>query len=119
LFQGPRAQIDRKLYKQHMQKCLQEYPNLTIETGSVHDILVKTGPDVLSEETGATVYGHAMGVKLGEFRDGRRSVWRMCRPLLPLPCCIFIESGEIINAPKVVITTGTFLQGEIHIGMCS
>jgi tRNA U34 5-carboxymethylaminomethyl modifying enzyme MnmG/GidA len=26
------------------------------------------------------------------------------------------ESGEIIYAPKVVLTTGTFLQGEIHIG---
>jgi len=28
-----------------------------------------------------------------------------------------IESGEVIHAPKVVITTGTFLRGEIHIGL--
>ncbi|CAG8613050.1 5927_t:CDS:10, partial [Paraglomus occultum] len=86
---GPRAQIDRKLYKRHMQHCLENYPNLTIKIGSVHDILLSHGSHVAEKED-VPIYGCVNGVKL--------------------------ESGEIINAPKVVITTGTFLKGEIHIG---
>ncbi|CAG8753173.1 14764_t:CDS:2, partial [Cetraspora pellucida] len=35
---GPRAQIDRKLYKKHMQECLFNYPNLTIKAASVYDL---------------------------------------------------------------------------------
>ena len=37
---GPRAQIDRLLYKDFVQKYLLETPNLTIETGSVEDLLL-------------------------------------------------------------------------------
>ncbi|KAF9925923.1 Mitochondrial Translation Optimization [Mortierella alpina] len=87
---GPRAQIDRKLYKKHMQKALHEYPNLTIKAGSVSDIVL--GAEILPPTPGANnVQGEIKGIKL--------------------------ESGEVIRAPKVVITTGTFLKGEIHIGL--
>ena len=65
LFQGPRAQIDRKLYKQHMQNCLENYPNLTIKIGSVHDILLSHSSDVIEKETDAPIYGYVKGVKLG------------------------------------------------------
>ncbi|KAA8573124.1 hypothetical protein EYC84_003643 [Monilinia fructicola] len=37
---GPRAQIDRDLYKKHMREELEAYPNLSIVTGSVADIIV-------------------------------------------------------------------------------
>ncbi|KAF9175608.1 Mitochondrial Translation Optimization [Mortierella sp. AD010] len=87
---GPRAQIDRKLYKKHMQKVLHEYPNLTIKAGSVSDIVL--GAEILPPIPGQnTVQGEIKGIKL--------------------------ESGEVIHAPKVIITTGTFLRGEIHIGL--
>ncbi|KAG0038050.1 Mitochondrial Translation Optimization, partial [Podila clonocystis] len=87
---GPRAQIDRKLYKKHMQKALHEYPNLTIKAGSVSDIVL--GAEILPPTPGQhNVQGEIKGIKL--------------------------ESGEVIHAPKVVITTGTFLRGEIHIGL--
>ncbi|KAI1316373.1 Mitochondrial Translation Optimization [Mortierella claussenii] len=87
---GPRAQIDRKLYKKHMQRVLHEYPNLTIKAGSVSDIVL--GADILPPSPGQhTVQGEIKGIKL--------------------------ESGEVIHAPKVIITTGTFLRGEIHIGL--
>ncbi|KIP02614.1 hypothetical protein PHLGIDRAFT_130646 [Phlebiopsis gigantea 11061_1 CR5-6] len=36
---GLRAQIDRKLYKQHMQDTLHNYPNLDIRAASVHDLI--------------------------------------------------------------------------------
>ncbi|KAI8063925.1 glucose inhibited division protein A-domain-containing protein [Gongronella butleri] len=79
---GPRAQIDRKLYKQHVQQWLQQYPNLTIRAGSVAD-LVMDGPNPSSQ----TIRG------------------------------IQLEDGQIIRTPNVVITTGTFLGGEIHLGL--
>ncbi|ORY05848.1 putative mitochondrial translation optimization protein 1 [Basidiobolus meristosporus CBS 931.73] len=85
---GPRAQIDRKLYKKHMQECLSNYPNLSIKLGGVSDIIVGE-PEIKDDRK--SVYGQIKGIKL--------------------------ESGEVIQAKKVVITTGTFLQGEIHIGM--
>ncbi|KAG0335972.1 Mitochondrial Translation Optimization, partial [Podila humilis] len=87
---GPRAQIDRKLYKKHMQKALNEYSNLTIKAGSVSDIVL--GAEILPPTPGQhRIQGEIKGIKL--------------------------ESGQVIHAPKVIITTGTFLRGEIHIGL--
>ena len=47
--QGPRAQIDRKLYKHHMQETLFNYPNLDVRAGSAFDLVLdhttaSTGP---------------------------------------------------------------------------
>lgn len=80
---GPRAQIDRDLYKKHMREELESYPNLSIVPGSVADIIVS------KDEENPT--GKITGVRL--------------------------ESGEIIPTNQVIITTGTFLGGEIHIGL--
>lgn len=82
--QGPRAQIDRKLYQKHMREELENYPNLSIIPGSVADIIISRDED-------QTQGGRITGVRL--------------------------ESGEIIPTSQVVITTGTFLGGEIHIGL--
>ena len=75
--QGPRAQADRKLYRQAIQDLLKDQSNLTIEQAEVDDLS--------QDEAGAVT-----GVKA---IDGRS--WR---------------SGA------VVLTTGTFLRGEIHLG---
>ncbi len=74
---GPRAQADRKLYRQAMFALLEDTPNLTLRAGAVEDM--ETGPD-----------GRIAAVILG---DGTR-----------IPC------------GAVVLTTGTFLRGVIHIG---
>src|SRR5277367_2142670 len=37
---GPRAQADRKLYRQAMQDILGEMPNLEIRAGAVEDLLI-------------------------------------------------------------------------------
>jgi len=47
--QGPRAQIDRNLYRDHMQETLFNYPNLDVRAGSIFDLVldrtvVSTGP---------------------------------------------------------------------------
>ncbi|KAJ2710556.1 Mitochondrial Translation Optimization [Coemansia spiralis] len=97
---GPRAQVDRVIYKRNMLQTLQSYPGLAIKEGSVADILLERAPGVddtaraqlASQESAAAEAGAAVvGVRL--------------------------ESGETIRARRVVITTGTFLGGEIHIGL--
>ena len=74
---GPRAQADRKLYRQAMQSVLGEQANLTIEGVGVEDLAV--GAD---------------GVLSG----------------------VVTAAGETIAAGAVVLTTGTFLRGLIHVG---
>jgi tRNA uridine 5-carboxymethylaminomethyl modification enzyme len=74
---GPRAQADRKLYRQAMQALLAEQANLDIRAEAVADLLV----------------------------DSRNA-------------CVGVvtDAGEQIAAGRVVVTTGTFLRGLIHIG---
>jgi tRNA uridine 5-carboxymethylaminomethyl modification enzyme len=74
---GPRAQADRKLYRQAMQTLLAEQPGLEIRAEAAEDL-------ILDGE------GRAAGVATA--------------------------SGESLRGGWVVLTTGTFLRGLIHIG---
>ncbi len=74
--QGPRAQADRKLYREAMQAAIAATANLFVVEAAVDDLLVEA--DVVA------------GVRLA---DGRE-----------------------IAAGAVVLTTGTFLRGLIHMG---
>lgn len=80
---GPRAQIDRELYKKEMRAEILATPGLGVLEGKVADIVTAPGVDGIQQKI--------VGVRL--------------------------ESGEVIDCEKVVITTGTFLGGEIHIGL--
>ena len=40
-FQGPRAQIDRKLYKKHMQELVLSTPNLRVIEAPVEDLVLE------------------------------------------------------------------------------
>ena len=73
---GPRAQADRALYRQAMQKTLREIAGLTLRAASVEDLILKDG--------------NVIGV--------------------------VTDTGEEIFARSVVLTTGTFLDGLVHIG---
>jgi tRNA uridine 5-carboxymethylaminomethyl modification enzyme len=73
---GPRAQIDRKLYREAMQAELLAYPGLEVRAEAVEDLLVEDG--------------RAVGV-VG-------------------------ATGEVYRSGQVVLTTGTFLKGVIHLG---
>lgn len=74
---GPRAQADRKLYRQAVQSILAEQPNLSIVSDAAEDLILHEGVEI----------GGVIGA-----------------------------SGEHYTAPKVVLTTGTFLRGLIHCG---
>ncbi|KAF7720844.1 Mitochondrial Translation Optimization [Apophysomyces ossiformis] len=89
---GPRAQIDRKLYKRHLQEYLRDYPNLTIKAGSVADLVYNTDSE-------------------HEYRQTRE------KGAVAVVKGVRLENGQIIRAANVVITTGTFLGGEIHLGL--
>ncbi|MEH6725008.1 MAG: tRNA uridine-5-carboxymethylaminomethyl(34) synthesis enzyme MnmG, partial [Hyphomicrobiales bacterium] len=74
--QGPRAQIDRALYKVGMQREIAAQANLTVVEGSAENIL--------TNESGI--------------------------------CGLQLASGETLHCRALVITTGTFLRGLIHMG---
>jgi tRNA uridine 5-carboxymethylaminomethyl modification enzyme len=74
---GPRAQADRKLYRQAMAELLDEQHGLDIVEGAAEDLAFDA-------------HGGLAGLML--------------------------EDGRTIAAGRVVITTGTFLGGLIHIG---
>lgn len=76
---GPRAQIDRDIYKREMVLLLQDYENLTIQTDTVEDVIV-------DDQTGAV-------------------------------CGVVLGSGQVARTTKVIVTTGTFLSAEIHLGL--
>ena len=63
--QGPRAQIDRKLYKHHMQGTLFNYPNLDVRAGSAFDLVLNHAAASLGP-AGPTVavQGVRLGIKL-------------------------------------------------------
>ncbi len=74
--QGPRAQADRKLYRQAMRALLDEQDNLDLLAASVEDI---------------------------ELAEGRVAA-------------VVLADGRRIGCGAVVLTTGTFLRGLIHLG---
>ena len=74
--QGPRAQADRKIYRQEMLATLEKTSGLTIIEGEATDFI----------QSGDRVGGVVLG------------------------------DGSEIRARSVVLTTGTFLRGVIHIG---
>ena len=73
---GPRAQMDRAVYRRVMTAELARQPRLTIVEGAVEDLILEAGRVVGVETAG----------------------------------------GERLCAAAVVLTTGTFLRGEIHRG---
>ncbi|HWE74164.1 MAG TPA: tRNA uridine-5-carboxymethylaminomethyl(34) synthesis enzyme MnmG [Stellaceae bacterium] len=74
---GPRAQADRKLYREAMQAILAAQPNLEIREGSAEDLRLDDSGRVRA---------------------------------------VILATGEELPTGSVVLTTGTFLRGLIHIG---
>jgi tRNA uridine 5-carboxymethylaminomethyl modification enzyme len=73
---GPRAQMDRKLYRAAMQAALNEVAGLSVVEGEAAEIV--------------TDAGRATGLALSD--------------------------GRLLGTGAIVLTTGTFLRGMIHIG---
>ena len=97
--QGPRAQIDRKLYKKFIQNEMSHTKNLMCLEASVDDILIDHHPPL-----GAFCQGVLLG---GIF-------------LLLIHTLSHVnfasEDGQKIFSKAVIITTGTFLKAQILLG---
>lgn len=83
---SPRAQCDKKQYRLKMRQVLEQEPNLVIKQAEVIDLILEEAPSGSEPGRGRRV----RGVQL---LDGRR-----------------------IGAEAIVVTTGTFLNGLIHVG---
>jgi len=102
---GPRAQADRKLYREAMQAALSDTPNLTLIEGAADDLILdpsslsspssrrRPGPSSLKPEDPGLRRDDVMGVIGLKTLDGRE-----------------------FQCHAVVLTTGTFLRGMIHRG---
>lgn len=84
---GYRAQIDRDLYLKEMQKFVRNYENLNVFESKIEDLII--------DFDSVDQLGRSKGVVKG----------------------VVLEDGSFLKSDKVVITTGTFLGGEIHIGL--
>ncbi|MGO8975669.1 MAG: tRNA uridine-5-carboxymethylaminomethyl(34) synthesis enzyme MnmG [Steroidobacteraceae bacterium] len=74
--QGPRAQVDRTLYRSAIQTMVSQTPNLCVIEAEASDILTNRGTLV----------------------------------------AVLVDSRNLIECRSIVVTTGTFLGGEIHVG---
>lgn len=98
-----------------MQAELESYPNLDILEGSVADILIdhsyngdnttptKESKDPTQFTDTAVAAAEATAAEAAAVHGTVRGV--------------VLESGQVVRTSTVVITTGTFLSGEIHIGL--
>ncbi|XP_052231082.1 protein MTO1 homolog, mitochondrial-like isoform X2 [Dreissena polymorpha] len=86
-FVGPRAQIDRDLYKRHMQAEILGTSNLTVTECAVEDLILTESQQSASSITKSICKG------------------------------VILSTGEMVESKTVVITTGTFLRGCINIGL--
>lgn len=117
---GPRAQIDRTLYKKHMQECLMNYPNLTIREGSVQDLLLESESATLrvdADDASSSLLSFSSSPSSSSSSSSSFSSSLSTSSPSHRVRGIALEGGEVIRAKSVVITTGTFLRGEIHIGL--
>ncbi|MBI1186426.1 MAG: tRNA uridine-5-carboxymethylaminomethyl(34) synthesis enzyme MnmG [Alphaproteobacteria bacterium] len=105
---GPRAQSDRALYKAAMQAALAAQPNLTILAAAVEDLLTTRSPDGPQGRSGAHVEASA-NMAPGSPPPAAASAGERV-------VGVTTADGTEFHAPAVILTTGTFLKGVIHIG---
>ena len=90
-----RAQADKALYRQRMKRVVETTPNLTLRQGSVERLRVERG-NVSSNR-------HEMPDTF-PLQNSKVSG-------------VITQIGESFSAQTVILTTGTFLKGLIHVGL--
>ncbi|XP_072035112.1 protein MTO1 homolog, mitochondrial-like [Amphiura filiformis] len=86
---GLRAQIDRDLYRKYMQEEILSTPNLTVKAAAVEDLIIGEK----NQQQTNCIHGNAD-----------------CHGVI-------LADGSRLYSKSVVLTTGTFLRGCIHLGL--
>jgi tRNA uridine 5-carboxymethylaminomethyl modification enzyme len=116
---GPRSQADRALYKRHMQAAIAALAHLDVIEMAVEDLIVEARPSLASGPASADQLSEMAGVSRETGGQGG-----------PIPASgppassgrqgrvagVRDAQGRDFRAAAVVLTTGTFLKGVIHIG---
>jgi tRNA uridine 5-carboxymethylaminomethyl modification enzyme len=115
---GPRAQMDRDLYKQAMQETLQDYPNLHLVEASVQDLLLDESSSEVVASLEATTVAAPLSLETTT-DDGEKVESVVDRPQARIRGIVVERPdgshGELLSR-AVVITTGTFLRGVLMLG---
>lgn len=108
---GPRAQADRKLYRQAMQAVLKDYPNLTIIEGSAEELLTHNGfVTGLVLDSGAVLQCAAIVLTTGTFLRGITHIGEEKKEagrFGEAPSVGLAKSLEKLNLPLGRLKTGT------------
>lgn len=105
---GLRLQIDKPEYSKHCREALQKHPNIKIITGMVEGLLIEDNKviGVKVKENYLTTTSPAYSEQIAELelsQNKRESL-------------INSEKISTYKAPCVILTTGTFLNGLVHVG---
>ena len=115
---GPRAQMDRDLYKAEMQAILNNYPNLSLVEASVEDLLLDESNLAFSQADELILPD---GIVTGGMLSAAQTVIlpKASERQAQIKGIVAKDSdGKIleITSKAVVITTGTFLRGVLLLG---
>jgi tRNA uridine 5-carboxymethylaminomethyl modification enzyme len=110
---SPRAQCDKQAYRLKMREVLESQPNLKIKQAEVADLIFDDGtqhsafgtqPEIGTAHVGTAAPGRPVE-RSSTAAESRRRVRG-----------VTLRDGRTVEAPAVIITTGTFLNGLIHCG---
>jgi len=109
---GPRAQADRKLYREAMQEMLNNYPNLTLVQGAADDLILDEQGDVKGVRTldGTQYQCHAAVLTTGTFLRGLIHRGEETKPagrVGEAPTIGLAETLERLEFPLGRLKTGT------------
>ena len=90
-----RAQADKALYRQRMKRVVETTPNLTLRQGSVERLRVERGNVSSNRQEMLDTFPLQNSRVRG----------------------VITQIGESFSAQTVILTTGTFLKGLIHVGL--
>ncbi len=109
--QGPRAQADRKLYRQAMQRLLAAEPNLTILEGEVADLIEESGIiGGVALADGSRIEAAAVILTAGTFLNGLIHIGDRNHPggrMGDKPSVLLAERLAQIELPRGRLKTGT------------
>ncbi len=116
---SPRAQADKQRYRVEMRRTLERQPNLTIKQAEVIDLILEHNHQMvraseLELQAASSAAPEAKGkIDIRDYQALRNEILPADRITIR---GIELMDTRIIEAPAVILTTGTFLNGLIHVG---